>query len=77
MKSKCVLGVFLFVLTITQLAFAQSNSAAITGAWQIKEADKEQVLIFQDGFFFHTATIRARSALFTVVAEHIRKMLMH
>jgi hypothetical protein len=36
-------------------AIAQTNSQAITGAWQIKEADKEEVLIFQDGFFFHTA----------------------
>ena len=55
MKSKCILIVFLLALTVMKSAFAQSNSAAITGAWQIKEADKEQVLIFQDGFFFHTA----------------------
>ncbi|MEJ5962760.1 hypothetical protein [Pedobacter immunditicola] len=55
MKSKCMLFVVLLALTVMKSAFAQLNNAAITGAWQIKEADKEQVLIFQDGFFFHTA----------------------
>ena len=53
--SKCILGVFLLALTAMNSAFAQSKSPAIKGAWHIKEADKEQVLIFQDGFFFHTA----------------------
>lgn len=55
MKSKCILVVFLLALTVMKSAIAQTNSPAITGAWQIKEADKEQVVIFQDGFFFHTA----------------------
>lgn len=40
---------------VMKSTFAQSTGTGITGAWQIKEADKEQVLIFQDGFFFHTA----------------------
>lgn len=55
MKSKFILILSFLVLMVMPHAFAQSNSVAITGAWQIKEADKEQVLIFQDGFFFHTA----------------------
>ncbi|MGN7204866.1 hypothetical protein ACTHQF_11395 [Pedobacter sp. SAFR-022] len=55
MKGKCILVVFLLALTVMNSAIAQTNSAAITGAWQIKEAGKEEVLIFQDGFFFHTA----------------------
>ena len=59
MKSKCILVVFLLALTVLKSGFAQANSTAITGAWQIKEADKEQVLIFQDGFFFHTAYNKA------------------
>ena len=59
MKSKCILVIFLLAFTVVKSAFAQSNSAAITGAWQIKDAEKEQVLIFQDGFFFHTAYNKA------------------
>jgi len=55
MKSKCILVVFLLATTVWKSAFAQSNNPAIAGAWQIKEADKEHVLILQDGFFFHTA----------------------
>jgi hypothetical protein len=55
MKSKCILVIFLFALTVTRPGFAQLSKATITGAWQIKEADQEQVLIFKDGFFFHTA----------------------
>ncbi|WP_407425327.1 hypothetical protein [Arcticibacter sp.] len=55
MKSKCILVVFILALTAVTSAFAQSNNPAIAGAWQIKEADKEQLLILQDGFFFHTA----------------------
>lgn len=54
MKIKCLLVVFLLTFTATKGTIAQSNRTGITGAWQIKEADKEQVLVFQDGFFFHT-----------------------
>ena len=59
MKGKSILVVFFLALMVMKSAFAQLNSVAITGAWQIKEADKEQVLIFQDGFFFHTAYNKA------------------
>ena len=55
MKGKCILVVCFLVLTFISGVFAQSNRPSLTGAWQIKEADKEQVLIFQDGFFLHTA----------------------
>jgi len=54
MKRKCILVVFLLACTITKGAFAQLTKTPVVGAWQIKEADEEQVLIFQDGFFFHT-----------------------
>ncbi len=54
MKIKCLLVVFLLTFTATKGTIAQSNRTGLTGAWQIKEADKEQVLVFQDGFFFHT-----------------------
>jgi hypothetical protein len=54
MKIKCLLVVFLVTFTATKGTIARSNRTGITGAWQIKEADKEQVLVFQDGFFFHT-----------------------
>lgn len=50
-----MLVVFLLALTVLRSAFAQVNGSTVTGAWQIKEADKEQLLIFQDGFFCHTA----------------------
>ncbi|PRY48548.1 hypothetical protein B0I27_1147 [Arcticibacter pallidicorallinus] len=59
MKKKCILGVVLLVVTVLKAASAQLNSTAITGAWQIKEAGIEQLLIFQDGFFFHTAYNRS------------------
>lgn len=54
MRSKCLLVVFLLTFTAITSVFAQSEKVSLTGAWQIKEADKEQLLIFQDGFFFHT-----------------------
>ncbi|WP_207429419.1 hypothetical protein [Pedobacter sp. SYSU D00535] len=54
MKTKRILIVLLMVFSFFDSS-AQSNSTAITGAWQTKEADKEHVLILQDGFFFHTA----------------------
>lgn len=56
---KCILLVFLLAFTFVKNSPAQSNSTAITGAWQINEPDKEHVLIFQDGFFFHTAYNKA------------------
>jgi len=52
MKNKFLLAVFMLAVLVVKSTFAQS--AAITGAWQIKDADKEQVLIFQDGVFYHT-----------------------
>lgn len=55
MKSRYIPVIILLTLTVMKSAFAQLKTAPITGAWQLKEADKEQVLIFQDGFFFHTA----------------------
>lgn len=54
MKRKSILIAFLLALTVSVTAVAQSKTPAIMGAWQIKEADREQVLIVQDGFFFHT-----------------------
>lgn len=54
MKSKCLLVVLLLTFTAITGVFAQSAKVSLTGAWQIKEADKEQLLIFQDEFFFHT-----------------------
>lgn len=54
MKSKSILLVILTIIVLKSSS-AQTNSTAITGAWKINEADKEHVLIFQDGFFFHTA----------------------
>jgi hypothetical protein len=54
MKAKILLLVFFISLTFLHHLSAQSNSSALTGAWQIKEGDKEHVLIIQDGFFFHT-----------------------
>jgi hypothetical protein len=59
MKSKFLLIVFLLVAMVMKSTFAQSTSPGITGAWQIKEADKEQVLIFQDGFLLHTVYNKA------------------
>lgn len=52
---KCILAVFLFALTLALGVSAQSFNPSTAGAWQIKELDKEHVLILQDGFFFHTA----------------------
>ena len=64
MKIKCLLVVFLLTFTATKGTIAQSNRTGITGAWQIKEADKEQVLVFQDGFFFHTVYNKGEKRFF-------------
>ncbi|HEY0666794.1 MAG TPA: hypothetical protein VGD22_01380 [Sphingobacteriaceae bacterium] len=55
MKTKCIQLVILFAIIGLAGSSAQTNSPSITGAWKVNEADKEHVLIFQDGFFFHTA----------------------
>lgn len=55
MKTKHILLVILFVTIVLKISSAQTNSPAITGAWKVNEDDKEHVLIFQDGFFFHTS----------------------
>jgi hypothetical protein len=51
MKAKILLLVFFISLTFLHHLSAQSNSSALTGAWQIKEGDKEHVLIIQGRFF--------------------------
>lgn len=55
MKRKTILLVFLVILVVVVPSFAQQKSDALTGAWQTKEANEEQILIFQDGFFLHNA----------------------
>lgn len=59
MKSKILLVVCLLAVVAISSTFAQSSRSGITGAWQIKEGDKEQILIFQDGFFSHTVYNKA------------------
>lgn len=59
MKRKCIMVVFFLTLVMITSAFAQVKSGTITGAWQIKSPDQEEVLIFQDGFFFHTVYNKA------------------
>lgn len=49
------LVLLLSILTFQNMtANAQSANPALTGAWQIKEGNKEHVLVIQNGFFFHT-----------------------
>lgn len=55
MKTKCILLVIIFAIIGLTGSSAQTNSPAITGAWKVNEGDKEHALIFQDGFYFHTA----------------------
>jgi hypothetical protein len=60
MKGKRIVLMFIITLSLLKILSAQSGSSTLTGAWQIKEGDKEHVLIFQDGFFFHTLYNKTR-----------------
>lgn len=54
MKAKHLMVILMMVFPVVKNSSAQGNNAQLVGAWQVKEADKEHVLMFQDGFFFQT-----------------------
>lgn len=58
MKKHGFLSLALVGLTIVLMAFRFSSSPAqqaISGAWNLKQGNVEEVLVFQDGYFSHTA----------------------
>lgn len=79
MKAKHLLVVLMMVFSVIKNSSAQGNNAQLAGAWQIKEADKEHVLIFQDGFFFQTTYNRhlkqfvySRGGVYSLNSEGIK-----
>jgi len=52
-KYSSSVSLLLFMLIFTISVRAQSN--AVTGAWELRDGDEQHQLLFQDGFYFHTA----------------------
>lgn len=55
MKTKFCFALLFILITMASFEKTKPFVSSLSGAWQLKTGDREEVIIFQDGYFSHTS----------------------